>query len=94
MPDDPVPLSLGQHEIEQEIGGAFDRSLATLPAPSGQMFSFDQPSPVIQVATESVTPIDSIARLEQKIDSLIRMVASLKTQIDSIDTVLARIIHR
>ncbi len=94
MPDDPGPLPLGQHEIEQEIGGAFDHSLATRPVASGQMFSFDQVSPTIQVATESVTPPDPIARLEQKVDTLLHMMATLKRKIDSIDSVLARIINR
>lgn len=94
MPDDPLPLPLGQHEIEQEIGGAFDHSLATIPAPHGQMFAFDEAPPTLQVASENVTPIDPLVRLEQKVDALLHMVAALRVKIDSIDSVLARIIHR
>jgi hypothetical protein len=92
MSDEPRSLPIGQREIDEEIESALDFSRRTLPAPRGQMFSFD--SPTIAVASEDDAPADPIVRLERKLDIAMRMVSTLQRQLDSIDSVLARAIHR
>jgi hypothetical protein len=92
MSDEPTPLPIGQREIDEEIESALDFSRRTLPAPRGQMFAFD--SPTVAVATEDDTTADPLVRLERKLEVAMKMVSKLQTQIDSIDTALARAIHR
>jgi hypothetical protein len=97
MPEDQaMPLPIGEREIAQEIEAALDYSSRTLPVHRADMFAFDAtPSR----ANSSVTNHDELSsdpmvRLEQKLDLAIHLLATLKVKVDSIDAVLARIIHR
>ena len=83
MPEDqPVPLPIGEREIAQEIEAALDYSNRTIAVRRAEMFKSDALSS------------DAMVRLEQKLDTAIHLLAMLKTKVDSIDAVLARIIHR
>ncbi len=91
MSDHPVPLPLSEREIDDAVDSALDHGERTLPLARNQMFSFD--SPTIAVATED-TSTDPIIRIERKVDSALRMIAVLQKKVDSIDAVLAKVIHR
>lgn len=88
MSDDPIPLPITQREIDDAVDKALDDDNRTMPARRGQMFSFD-PS-----KTDEVTAIDPVARLELKLDAMIRTVDALRRRVESIDSTLARVINR
>ncbi len=90
MSDDPVAPLLGQREIAEEIESALDYSRRTLPLARAQMFSFENPA--VTVASEESA--DPIVRLERKVESALRMIVVLQKKLDSIDAVLAKVIHR
>lgn len=89
MNDDPVPLPITQHEIDEAVDAALDDSNRTVPASRRHMFAFDDASTDVEV-----TALDPIVRLEQKLDSVIRNVDALRRRVESIDLVLARIVNR
>ncbi len=90
MPDHPVPLPISEREIDEAIDSALDDSQRTIPLRRNQMFSFDHPA--VTVATEESS--DPVVRLERKIETVLRMTAALQKKVDSIDAVLAKVIHR
>ncbi|HEY3052450.1 MAG TPA: hypothetical protein VGK04_03580 [Thermoanaerobaculia bacterium] len=95
MTDQPLPMPIRQDEIA-DIG---DRTIRVvrhhMPAfdEYGTLAAATTPA-TIEIAVEHTPPPDPILRLEQKIDGVMRTIAALKTQIDSIDAVLARVINR
>ncbi len=88
MNDDPIPLPVTQREIDDAVDAAFDAN-RTIPSRQGQMFSFQSEKNDVEVIA-----IDPIVRLEQKVDAVMHTVDALKRKVDSMDSVLARIIHR
>jgi hypothetical protein len=88
MTDEPVPLPVAEREIDAAIEAAFDQN-GTVPAARGEMFAFERSK-----ADVEITSADPIVRIEQKLDVVIRSLAALKSRVESIDTILARLIHR
>lgn len=73
--------------IEEEYG----TMMAQPPLPSGAV----ETPPLDQEATPAETaPGDPIARLEQKLDAALRMIAILQHKVESIDATLARALNR
>jgi hypothetical protein len=90
MTDEPQPLPLADREIDEAIERLFERNMnSTNPVPRGQMFSFENTKN--DVPTLSSEPL---MRLEQKMDAVISSITALRSRVDSIDTILARLIHR
>jgi hypothetical protein len=51
-------------------------------------------SPGIEVADENPPSHDALTRIEDKLHDVLRSIATLNRRIDSIDTVLARLVNR
>lgn len=99
-PDDPPPtpsdapfefgdrtilaLRAQSFAIEQEYGTMI------LPASPISRETTEIPLPAVEPAAE----LDPIVRLEQKIDTALRLIQSLQHQLDSIDATLARALNR
>jgi len=79
-------------EVEQEYG--------TMILPVGTPVpreTMEMQLPVVETAppeAASQVGIDPIARLEQKLDTALRLIQSLQQQLDSIDATLARALNR
>ena len=88
--DEPIPLPAADREIDDAIETAFAQTAnQTMPAARGGMFSFDHGKTDVEI-----TGGDSVARIERKLDAVISSITALKARVDSIDTTLARLIHR
>ena len=71
--------------IENEYGTMVLPAGAPIPRETTEM-----PLPIVEPAPE----MDPIARLEQKLDTALRLIQSLQQQLDSIDATLARALNR
>lgn len=90
MTDEPLPLPEADREIDDAIERLFrQHANDTNPAPRGNMFAFDEPKTDVPLLS-----VDPIVRLEQKLDAVLSSITSLRSRIDSIDFILARLIHR
>ncbi len=90
MTDEPLPLPEADREIDDAIERLFrQHANETNPVGRGTMFAFEKTKDDVPALSS-----DPLMRLEQKIDAVISTMMSLKSRIDSIDTVLAKVIHR
>ena len=90
-----------QDEPAEKDTKVFDIGDRTIGQMSDQVFAFDEfgtlgttaRSAAIQIATE--VPADTtLRRVERKLDVAMRAIAAIQRRVDSIDNVLARVIHR
>ena len=75
-------------EVEHEYGTMILPPGAAIPRETTEM-----PLPVVESAAPEAE-IDPIQRLEQKVDTALRLIQSLQQQLDSIDATLARALNR
>jgi hypothetical protein len=72
---------------------AIEHEYGTMILPAGSPIpreTTEMPLPVVEPAPE----VDPIVRLEQKLDTALRLIHSLQQQLDSIDATLARALNR
>ena len=72
---------------------AIEHEYGTMILPAGSPIpreTTEMPLPVVEPASE----MDPIVRLEQKLDTALRLIQSLQQQLDSIDATLARALNR
>ena len=83
-------FEFGDRTIMQMRGQDFDigEEYGTMVLPPGAKPAEAEPEP------EQLVSDDPIVRLEQKLDSALRMIASLQHKLESLDTTLARLLMR
>lgn len=88
--DEPTALPAADREINDAIERVFAHNANnTMPVVRGEMFSFEAHKTDVDTLSN-----DAVARIEQKLDAMMTALVALKARVDSIDTILARLIHR